>query len=98
MITVVQWYKKAVLLVSTSLAIEPLNGCRRWSKKDNKYINIPRHNIVKNYDFLGGIDLIDRMISDYRIRTKTKKWTVKTILHFRFNYIAGFYIGGIESQ
>lgn len=97
MITVVQWYKKAVLLVSTSLAIEPLNGCRRWSKKD-KYINIPRHNIVKNYDFLRGIDLIDRMISDYRIRTKTKKWTVKTILHFRFNYIAGFYIGGIESQ
>lgn len=31
---------------------------------------------------MGGIDLIDRMISYYWIMTCTKKWAVKTILHF----------------
>lgn len=83
-INIVQWYdRQSILIASTQLEVEPLGECKRWSKKDQKYIYIPRPNIIKQYnDCMGGIDLIDRMISYYRINSKTRKWTVKTILHF----------------
>ncbi|XP_035220835.1 piggyBac transposable element-derived protein 3-like [Stegodyphus dumicola] len=83
-ICIVKWYdKKAVLLCSSKLGVEPLDRCKRWSKKDRRYIEVPRPVIIKEYNAnMGGIDLIDRMISYYRIRTRTKKWTVKTTLHF----------------
>lgn len=83
-ISVVQWFDmKNVLLASTGLQLEPQDDCKRWSKKESKYIVIPRPNIVNKYNScMGGIDLIDRMISYYRISTtRTKKWTVKSILH-----------------
>lgn len=83
-ISVVQWFDmKNVLLTSTGLQVEPQDECKRWSKKESKYIIIPRPNIVTKYNScMGGIDLNDRMISYYRISTtRTKKWTVKSILH-----------------
>lgn len=83
-IVVVQWYDlKAVLLASTSLGTQPTDECRRWSKKDSKYVQVQRPYIVARYnDCMGGIDLIDRMISYYRIQARSKKWTVRVILHF----------------
>lgn len=82
-INVVQWYdQKPILIASTGLGVHPSDNCKRWSKKESKYLQVPRPNIIKSYnDSMGGIDLIDRMISYYRMSAKTKKWTVKTILH-----------------
>lgn len=82
-INLVQWYDmKSVLLASTALQIEPQDECRRWAKKESKYVNVSRPHIVEKYNScMGGIDLIDRMISYYRMSTRTKKWTVKTIIH-----------------
>lgn len=93
-ISVVHWYDmKSVLIASTALQVEPQDECKRWSKKDTKYINIPRPNIVSKYNScMGGIDLIDRMISYYRISTRTKKWTVKTILHLMDLAVANSWI------
>ncbi|CAH1978832.1 unnamed protein product, partial [Acanthoscelides obtectus] len=83
-IVVVQWYDlKSVLLASTRLGIQPSDECKRWSKKDSKYIQVARPYIVAKYnDCMGGIDLIDRMISYYRIQARSKKWTVRVIFHF----------------
>lgn len=81
--SIIQWYDmKAVILASTLLQIEPLGECRRWSKKEARYVQVSRPNIVKKYnECMGGIDLIDRMISYYRMGARSRKWTVKTIFH-----------------
>ncbi|CAH2006701.1 unnamed protein product [Acanthoscelides obtectus] len=78
-IVVVQWYDlKSVLLASTRLGIQPSDECKRWSKKDPKYIQVATPYIVAKYnDCMGGIDLIDRMISYYTIQARSKKWTLR---------------------
>lgn len=82
-VNIVQWYDmKSVILASTSLQIEPQDECKRWSKKDSKFVQVSRPNVVRKYnECMGGIDLIDRMISYYRMGARSKKWTVKTIFH-----------------
>ena len=83
-VVLVKWFDlKPILLVSNVFSCEPLSVCRRWSKLEKKYIEIPRPNAIGEYNKnMGGIDLIDRMISLYRIRARSNKWTVKVILHF----------------
>ncbi|XP_050306921.1 piggyBac transposable element-derived protein 3-like [Anthonomus grandis grandis] len=80
-IAVVQWYD----LKCTGMMYwyDQPSECKRWSKKDSKYIHVKRPCVVAKYnDCMGGIDLIDRMISYYRIRARSKKWTVRVIFHF----------------
>lgn len=49
-INVVQWfYQKYIFIASTKLRIEPQDECRRW-KKESKYLQIPRPNIIKCYN------------------------------------------------
>lgn len=68
---------------SSCSGIEPLGRCTRWSKIENKYINIQQPAIVAEYnDKMGGVDLLDRVIGKYAMRGRTKKWTIRTIYHF----------------
>lgn len=78
------WYdNKVITLASNHEGIKPNDHCKRWSKRERKYIQVERPLVVKHYnDFMGGIDLCDRMIALYRIRNRSRKWTVRTILHF----------------
>lgn len=82
-IAVVKWFdNKPVLMASSAFGISPETIVKRWSKKDKKYINIPCPSIIKEYNQnMGGVDLIDRMIALYRNKARTKRWTVRTIMH-----------------
>lgn len=82
-LSVVKWKdNKGVLMVSTAFGAEPRTQVSRWDKKRKRYIEVSCPAIVKNYNtFMGGVDVCDQMMEAYRTWRKTRKWTVKVIIH-----------------
>lgn len=61
---------------------QPVNKCTRWRRVTKRCIEVDRSLAIKVYNLnMGGIDFLDRMISYYRIPARTKKWTVRVIMH-----------------
>lgn len=92
-VAIIKWLdNKPVILATTIHGAEPKDKCRRWSKTENRYIEVDRPIVVKYYnDKMGGVYLLDRMISYYRISARTKKWTVRLVFHmFDFVIAAGW--------
>ncbi|CAK1588731.1 unnamed protein product [Parnassius mnemosyne] len=84
-----KWFdNKPVIMASSVDSKEPINKCRRWCKKTKQYIQIDRPFAIEQYNtMMGGVDMLDRVISFYRIRARSKKWTVRLIFHF-FDFAA----------
>ncbi|XP_061836200.1 piggyBac transposable element-derived protein 3 [Nerophis lumbriciformis] len=81
---VVKWYdNKPVLLMSVAHGTQPEDTCQRWDKKLKQYVTVSRPSIVREYNTkMGGVDLMDRMMSYYRMSTRTKKWTMRIVMQF----------------
>lgn len=79
----VRWYdNNTVNCLSTLYGCQPTDLVERWSSKEKNHIQVVRPNIVKAYNqHMGNVDLIDMLISLYRINGRSKKYYTKIIFH-----------------
>jgi hypothetical protein len=74
---------KFVYLASNTYSSSKLNKVDRFCKAENKSIEISQPDIISKYNSgMGGVDLLDQLISYYRIHIKSRKWTLRLIFHF----------------
>ena len=66
---------------------------KRWDKKNKLYVEIERPEVINLYNkSMGGVDKIDQLISTYRTFIKSKKWTLRLIVHAFDLVVANFWI------
>lgn len=75
-IFVVRWFDNAVVTVASNCGfLVPLNQAKRWDRTARKAVFIPQPNLIREYNQgMGGVDLHDNGVANYRIRTRGKKW------------------------
>ncbi|CAF1429375.1 unnamed protein product [Adineta ricciae] len=78
-----RWYDNNVVnCLSTLHACQPIDLVQRWSTKEKKHVQVTRPDVIRAYNqYMGGVDLIDMLISLYRINVKSNKYYMKIIFH-----------------
>ncbi|KAL4125830.1 hypothetical protein QTP88_010070 [Uroleucon formosanum] len=82
-IGIVKWFDNiAVNLGSNFIASGEVDRVTRWDKKEKQFVDIERTEIVRLYNkSMGGVDKLDQLISYYRIFIRSRKWTLRMIMH-----------------
>ncbi|XP_039300093.1 piggyBac transposable element-derived protein 3-like, partial [Nilaparvata lugens] len=71
-----------VTLGSNFIGKGEFDTCRRWDKKQNRYIDVPRPQCVQLYNAsMGGVDKLDFLVALYRTFIRSKKWTLRMFTH-----------------
>lgn len=75
-ILVARWQDTGSVTVATTVhSVNPVGHVRRYSKKEKKYIMIPRPLLIGEYNkYMGGTDLMDENVNRHRISIRGKKW------------------------
>ena len=74
-IEIVRWNDNSVVMVgSNSYGVEPLVHPKRWVKGKGR-INVQQPSVIGHYNcVMGGVDLVDRALSNFRSVIHGKKW------------------------
>lgn len=83
-IVITRWMdNRAVNLASNCVGVDDEDVVSRWSKADGDYISVKRPAVVKKYnESMGGVDKTDFLVSLYRTSIRSRKWTLRVIVHF----------------
>lgn len=74
-VEIVRWNDNSVVtLCSNASGEDPVTQAKRWEKKKGP-VTIPQPQVVAHYNSgMGGVDIMDRALADYRPAIKGKKW------------------------
>ena len=62
-------------MVSTYVGVQPLDTAIRWDRAAKKHVDVDRPAIIRQYNkFMGGIDLMDSLMSLYKMAVRSKRW------------------------
>lgn len=83
-VVVVKWQdNKCVHMASNFIGIGTTDTAKRWDKKLKNHVDVTRPEIISLYNGgMGGVDLLDQLISYYRVFIRSKKWPLRVIFHF----------------
>lgn len=78
-VALVRWFdRKAINFISTYVATDPVDTCKRWDHTEKEKRDIPCPQVVKEYNqFMGGVDLADMLLELYRIDIRSVKWYMR---------------------
>lgn len=80
-VIIVAWNdSKCVTMGSNVVGINPIIQLSRWSKEQNKRINIDAPKIVRVYNKnMGGVDKVDMLCALHPIPFRSKKWYIRIV-------------------
>lgn len=83
-VSVVKWQdNKSVHMASNFVGVGSCDTAKRWDKQLKKHINVNRPEVISLYNNgMGGVDLLDQLISYYRVFIRSRKWALRVIFHF----------------
>ena len=75
-ISIVRWNDNAVVTVGSNIYnVEPLSRVKRYNRKEKAEIVVQQPYVISQYNkFMGGVDLHDNGIANYRCQILGKKW------------------------
>lgn len=75
-ILVVRWKDNSVVTMATNYdTVFPLGSVKRWSAEEKKKVDVPQPKLFSSYNSgMGGVDLHDQAVNNYRISIFGKKW------------------------
>lgn len=72
----VKWHDNQCVTVATNFSsVEPLGKAKRWSSAKKSVIDLSQPAVIRKYnEHMGGVDILDRFMSNYRPVFRSKKW------------------------
>lgn len=72
----VRWKDNSIVTIGTNYDnTTPLSKVKRWSKEKKEKINVPQPRLFAAYNQgMGGVDLLDQAVNNYRVTIQGKKW------------------------
>lgn len=73
-LSLVRWNDNSIVTVASNIfSVEPLANTKRYNRKERKDVQILQPNLIKQYNsYMGGVDLHDNAIANYRTSIRGK--------------------------
>uniref|UniRef100_A0A672KZ53 PiggyBac transposable element-derived protein domain-containing protein n=1 Tax=Sinocyclocheilus grahami TaxID=75366 RepID=A0A672KZ53_SINGR len=82
-VALVKWFdSRSVVMASNFVGVGTMDEVQRWDKKQGRFLKVSRPEVVKLYnEAMGGVDLLNQLVSLYRTEIRSRKWTLRMITH-----------------